>query len=108
VSSSGFSSSLRAPCILAHRDELTAQNRAKFTRVNPGLSTSVFDAREKSWAGQANLGAGRLQTSTLRRRVNQKDWSSAVNELRRWVHGGGTVLSGLVVRREAEAKYLLA
>jgi hypothetical protein len=28
-----------------------AQNRAKFQRVNPGLSTSVVDAREKSWAG---------------------------------------------------------
>lgn len=25
-----------------------------------------------------NLGAGRLQTSTLRRRVNQKDWIAAV------------------------------
>ena len=42
-------------CILAHRDELTAQNRAKFARVNPGLSTSVFDSREKSWAGQATF-----------------------------------------------------
>ena len=42
-------------CILAHRDELTAQNRAKFSRVNPGLSTSVFDAREKSWEGRATF-----------------------------------------------------
>lgn len=40
-------------CILAHRDELTAQNRAKFSRVNPGIMTSVFDAGEKSWGGQA-------------------------------------------------------
>ena len=31
-------------CILAHRDELTAQNLAKFGRVNPHVSTSVFDA----------------------------------------------------------------
>ncbi|MEO7320714.1 MAG: lysozyme [Nitrosospira sp.] len=50
-----------------------------------------------------NLGAGRLQTSTLRRRVNQQDWTSAAQELRRWVYGGGKVLSGLVARREAEA-----
>jgi len=42
-------------CILAHRDELTAQNRAKFGRVNPGVVTSVFDAREKSWAGRATF-----------------------------------------------------
>ena len=49
-----------------------------------------------------NLGAGRLQTSTLRRRVNQRDWAAANSELRRWVYGGGKVLPGLVVRREAE------
>ena len=42
-------------CILAHRTELTGQNRAKFERVNPGMSTSVFDANEKSWAGQATF-----------------------------------------------------
>jgi superfamily II DNA or RNA helicase len=39
-------------CVLAHRDELTAQNQAKFQRVNPGLTTSVVDAREKSWVGR--------------------------------------------------------
>jgi len=42
-------------CILAHRDELTAQNRAKFGRVKPGVATSVFDAKEKSWAGRATF-----------------------------------------------------
>lgn len=50
-----------------------------------------------------NLGAGRLQTSTLRRRINQRDWASAAQELRRWVYGGGRVLPGLVTRRAAEA-----
>lgn len=53
-----------------------------------------------------NLGAGRLQTSTLRRRVNQRDWPGAAQELRRWVHGGGRVLPGLVARREAEVTLL--
>lgn len=55
-----------------------------------------------------NLGAGRLQTSTLRRRINQRDWSSAVNELRRWVYGAGKVLPGLVARREAEVLLLVS
>ena len=50
-----------------------------------------------------NLGAGRLQTSTLRRRITQRDWTSAASELRRWVYGGGKVLPGLVARRKAEA-----
>ena len=53
-----------------------------------------------------NLGAGRLQTSTLRRRVNQRDWVAAGQELRRWVYGGGKVLPGLVTRREAEVAFL--
>ena len=50
-----------------------------------------------------NLGAGRLQTSTLRRRINQQDWLGAAQELQRWVYGGGKVLPGLVARRRAEA-----
>ena len=54
-----------------------------------------------------NLGAGRLQTSTLRRRINQRDWTAAAAELRRWVYGGGKVLPGLVTRREAEVALLL-
>ena len=49
-----------------------------------------------------NLGAGRLQSSTLRRRINQRDWSAAATELGRWVRGGGKTLPGLVVRRQAE------
>ncbi len=53
-----------------------------------------------------NLGAGRLQMSTLRRRVNQRDWANAGKELCRWVYGGGKVLQGLVARRTAEAIWL--
>lgn len=53
-----------------------------------------------------NLGAGRLQVSTLRRRINQRDWPSAARELRRWVYGGGKVLPGLITRREAEVALL--
>ncbi|CAH0445376.1 lysozyme [Ralstonia pseudosolanacearum] len=55
-----------------------------------------------------NLGAGRLQTSTLRRRINQRDWIAAAAELRRWVYGGGKVLPGLLARREAEIALLRA
>lgn len=53
-----------------------------------------------------NLGAGRLQTSTLRRRVNQQDWIAAEKEILRWIFGGGRVLAGLVARRQTEAKLL--
>ncbi len=54
-----------------------------------------------------NLGAGRLQTSTLRRRISQRDWTSAAQELRRWIYGGGRVLPGLVGRRNVESLMLL-
>ena len=53
-----------------------------------------------------NLGAGRLQTSTLRRRVSQRDWVSAEKELGRWVYGGGRPLPGLIARRQAECLLL--
>ena len=53
-------------CVLAHRDELTAQNRAKFLRVNPGLSTSVVDASNKSWQGQTTF----AMVQTLSRAAN--------------------------------------
>ena len=55
-----------------------------------------------------NLGAGRLQTSTLRRRINQRDWAAAGQELGRWVYGGGKVLPGLVARRQAEIFLLVS
>jgi lysozyme len=54
-----------------------------------------------------NLGPGRLQTSTLRRRINQRDWANAASELSRWVYGGGKLLNGLVIRREIEQRLLL-
>ncbi len=52
--------------VLAHRDELTAQNLAKFHRVNPRISTSVVDAGQKSWAGQVTF----AMVPTLTRAAN--------------------------------------
>lgn len=42
-------------CVLAHRDELTEQNNAKFLRVNPHVATSVYDSRMKSWDGDVTF-----------------------------------------------------
>ncbi len=53
-------------CVLAHRDELTAQNRDKFGRVNPGISTSVVDASEKDWSGNVTF----AMVPTLSRQAN--------------------------------------
>jgi lysozyme len=53
-----------------------------------------------------NLGAGNLRASTLRRKINAEDWPAAAVELRKWVRGGGKVLKGLVLWREAECQLL--
>jgi len=53
-------------CVLAHRDELTSQNRDKYRRVNPQLSTSVVDAKTKNWAGQTTF----AMVQTLTRPAN--------------------------------------
>lgn len=53
-----------------------------------------------------NLGVGRLQSSTLRRKINAQDWDGAKEQLMLWTKGGGKVLPGLVRRRQAEAMLL--
>lgn len=49
-----------------------------------------------------NLGAGALQRSTLRRKVNRGNDEAVPAEFRKWVWAGGRKLEGLVRRREAE------
>ena len=49
-----------------------------------------------------NLGIGRLQTSTLRRKINAQDWDAAKEQLMLWTKAGGKVLPGLLKRRQAE------
>ncbi|WP_442858539.1 glycoside hydrolase family protein [Alcanivorax sp. S71-1-4] len=44
----------------------------------------------------------------MRRRINQRDWLAAGQELRRRVYGGGKILPGLVARRETEIAFLIA
>ena len=53
-----------------------------------------------------NLGIGRLQTSTLKRKINANDWDGAKEQLKLWTKGGGKVLPGLLKRRTAECALL--
>ena len=82
------------------RDLITAHNAT--LHYCPGLAVEPERRLAAIVDFTFNLGAGRLQTSTLRRRINQQDWKNAIRELRRWVRGGGKILPGLVTRREAE------
>lgn len=49
-----------------------------------------------------NCGLGAFKTSTLRKKLNAKDYAGAGKELLRWDKAGGVVLNGLKRRRNAE------
>jgi len=53
-----------------------------------------------------NLGLGRLRGSTLRKKVNARDWKAAASELKKWVWGGGRKLPGLILRRRIGAELI--
>lgn len=54
-----------------------------------------------------NCGGGALKTSTLLKKLNNKDYSGAANELLRWNKSNGKVLAGLAKRRAEERKLFL-
>jgi lysozyme len=101
----------RQPITLEEAESYLAQDLVKALnatlRYCPVLATESEGRLAAIVDFTFNLGAGRLQASTLRRRINQRDWASAAQELRRWVYGGGKVLPGLVIRRDEEAAQLL-
>lgn len=80
---------------------------ARFTAAADKLCPGLPEPARAAAADFAyNLGATRLAGSTLRRKLNARDWQGARGELAKWVRGGGRVLPGLVVRRAAEAALL--
>jgi lysozyme len=55
-----------------------------------------------------NCGPGALAASTLRRRLNARDYYRAGNELLRWDKAGGVSVWGLTRRRRAERRMFLS
>lgn len=49
-----------------------------------------------------NLGSGSFQSSTLLRKLNNKDYLGASTEFPKWNHAGGVEVAGLTRRRLAE------
>lgn len=50
-----------------------------------------------------NLGSGALQRSTLRQKINRRDFGDCPQEFAKWVWSGGRKLPGLIRRRSAES-----
>ena len=55
-----------------------------------------------------NVGAGALQRSTLRMKLNRGEYQNAAGEFPKWRMAGGRVLAGLVRRRAAERALFMA
>jgi lysozyme len=82
------------------RQDVQTAERAVLRLITVPLTDGQFDALVSF---TFNLGAGALQRSTLRRRVNRGDHAAVPAEFRKWVWAGGRRLEGLVRRRGAEA-----
>lgn len=53
-----------------------------------------------------NCGLGNYRISTLRRRVNEKNWPEAAKEILKWNKAAGRIMPGLTRRRSAESALL--
>jgi lysozyme len=54
-----------------------------------------------------NCGLRNYRISTLKKRVDAKDWNGAYEEILKWNKAAGRVLKGLTRRRQAEAQLLI-
>ena len=84
---------------LLRKDVATAKE-AVLRLIQVPLTECQFDALTSF---VYNLGAGALQLSTLRRKVNRETRREVPAEFMRWVWAGGRKLKGLLRRRQAEA-----
>ena len=82
------------------RFDVEIAERAVLRLIHVPLSDGQFSALV-SFA--FNLGAGALQRSTMRRKINRGEHEAVPAEFRRWVWAGGRKLKGLMRRRAAEA-----
>lgn len=72
---------------------------------SPGLTDGPLEALTDF---VFNIGIGHYRTSTLCQLVNAQDWVGVKAQLLLWDHSNGTVVAGLLRRREAEAELIAA
>ena len=81
------------------RRELRHVESAINRLIKVPLNQNQFSALA-SWT--FNLGSGKLQSSTLRAKINRGDHDGAELEFPKWRRAGGKILQGLVKRRAVE------
>lgn len=87
------------------RQDVAVAERAVLRLITVPLTQGQFDALVSF---TFNLGAGALQRSTLRRKVNREDHADVPAELGKWVWAGGRKLKGLVKRRATEGRHYVS
>ena len=74
------------------------------------LSPGLVDATPKQFAALLswayNCGLRNYRISTLRKRVDERDWDSAAREMLKWDKAAGKRMKGLTRRRQAESAML--
>ena len=95
-------SKLQAEEIL--RSDLQKFERAIKNLINIPLDQNQFDALISF---TFNLGAGALQRSTLRQKINRGEHIQASQEFLKWVYSSGRKVRGLIYRRIAESALYL-
>jgi lysozyme len=96
--------SFTAPLDESAATELLMRDLVRFEQavrrlVKVALNQQQFDALVSF---TFNLGAGALQRSTLRQKLNRGDYAGAAGEFRKWIWAAGRKLPGLIRRRDAE------
>lgn len=78
------------------RQDVAIAEHAVALHIKVLLTNGQFDALVSF---TFNLGGGALQRSTLRRKLNRQEYTSAAKEFSRWVWAGGKKRKGLIHRR---------
>lgn len=87
---------------------LRARVQGFASRVESALDVPVSQGQFDALVDFAyNCGFGNLKTSTLLRKLNQRDYTGASKEFSRWTMANGKVLPGLVARRQLETEWFL-
>jgi len=88
----------RAESLLMEDIEVYEEEVNKAVQVD--IDQCMFDALV-SWT--FNLGGANLNSSTMLKVLNSKDFDNVPEQIKRWNKAGGKVNEGLIRRREAEA-----
>lgn len=83
------------------KSDIAVAERAVTRLITVPLTDHQFDALVSF---TFNLGAGTLQRSTLRAKLNRQEYWCVPAEMMRWIHAGGQKIPGLIIRRMAEVE----